>query len=87
MHLGQCRKNRFEPAHALALALKKEDFKNTENFYVDDAEIKAYLTGNVIPSDKSGWSCVCVNGYPLGWGKASGGMLKNHYPKYLRLLK
>ena len=87
LHLGQCRKNRFEPAHALALALKKEDFKNTENFYVDDAEIKAYLTGNVIPSDKSGWSCVCVNGYPLGWGKASVGMLKNHYPKYLRLLK
>lgn len=87
LHLGICKKNRFEPSHALALAMKKEDFKNTEDFDCNDESIKAYLTGNVINSDKSGWCAVCVNGYPLGWGKASGGIMKNHYPKYLRLMK
>ena len=28
---------------------------------------------------KKGWQLVCVNGYPLGWGKLSGGILKNKY--------
>lgn len=85
LHLGQCKKNRFEPSHALALSLKACDFKNTENFSCTDEKITAYLTGNIIPSDKSGWSVVCVEGHPLGWGKASGGVLKNHYPKNLRI--
>ena len=34
------------------------------------------------------FECLCavtVNGYPIGWGKASNGILKNHFPKYLRL--
>lgn len=85
LYLGQCKKNRFEPSHALALAMKKEDFKSVENFNYYDSQIKSYLTGNVINSDKSGWCAVCVNGYPLGWGKASNGILKNHYPKHLRI--
>lgn len=85
LHLGEVKKNRFEPSHALALALGREDFKNTENFSYDCAEIKAYLSGDVVKCDKNGWCAVCVDGYPLGWGKASGGSLKNHYPKHLRI--
>lgn len=85
LHLGEVKKNRFEPSHALAIALKKEDFKNTENFLCEAEEIKTYLSGDVIKSDKNGWCAVCVDSYPLGWGKASGGILKNHYPKYLRI--
>lgn len=85
LYLGQCKKNRFEPSHALALAMKKEDFKSFENFNYYDSQIKSYLTRNLINSDKSGWCAVCVNGYPLGWGKASNGILKNHYPKHLRI--
>ena len=41
--------------------------------------------GNTVECDKKGWSAVTVNGYPIGWGKASNGILKNHFPKYLRL--
>lgn len=85
LYLGQCKKNRFEPSHALALAMKKENFKSVENFDYYDSQIKSYLTGNVINSDKSGWCAVCVNGFTLGWGKASNGILKNHYPKHLRI--
>lgn len=85
LHLGEIKKNRFEPSHALALALCREDFKNAENFPCDSTEAAAYLSGNVFSSEKSGWCAVCADGYPLGWGKASGGVMKNHYPKRLRI--
>ena len=28
---------------------------------------------------EKGWQLVCVNGYPLGWGKLVNGTLKNKY--------
>lgn len=83
--LGICRKGRFEPSHALCLALQKEDFKNSVDFDCDSEILKKYLMGETIPCDKNGWCAVTVNGYPVGWGKASDGILKNHFPKYLRL--
>ena len=83
LRLGELKKNRFEPSEHLALALKKEDFKNT--FECDFNTALSYLKGNVTEYDKKGWCAVLYNGYPLGWGKASGGVLKNHYPKHLRL--
>lgn len=85
LHLGICRKGRFEPSHALCLAIKKSDFKNTIDFSSDSELLKKYLMGETIPCDKNGWCAVTVNGYPVGWGKASDGILKNHFPKYLRL--
>ena len=33
---------------------------------------------------KKGWQLICVDGYPLGWGKRTGDVVKNHYPKGLR---
>ncbi len=87
LYLGVVKKNRFEPSHALCLALKKEDFKSAADFSLDSAELKSYLTGNVIECNENGWTAVLVNGFPIGWGKASGGVLKNRYPKGLRLLK
>ncbi len=84
LHLGACKKGRFEPSHALALAFSSNAFKNTIDFDPESSEISAYLQGNVIPCDKNGWTIVSVSNIPLGWGKASGGVLKNHYPKYLR---
>ena len=65
--------------------LTKEDFKNTVDFECDSEELKKYLMGNTVECDKKGWCAVTVNGYPIGWGKASNGILKNHFPKYLRL--
>ena len=32
----------------------------------------------------TGWGLFCADEFPLGWGKASGGQWKNHYPKGLR---
>lgn len=87
LHLGVCKKNRFEPSHALATALKDGDFKSAVNFDCENDALNSYLTGNVIECDKSGWTAVLADGFPIGWGKASGGILKNHYPKALRLKK
>lgn len=86
LHLGMLKKNRFEPSHALSHYLKMEDVKNVENFSVQDNKILDYLRGNTIETGKSrGWVLVCVEGIGLGWGKESNGILKNHYPKGLRI--
>lgn len=83
--LGTCRKNRFEPSHALCLALNARDIKNTVDFDLPDVELKKYLSGETIEYKENGWCAVTVNGFPIGWGKASGGVLKNRFPKYMRL--
>lgn len=87
LHLGTMKKNRFEPSHALALALKAEEVKHCVELEASDYETKAYLNGqtlNPIEGEK-GWYLVTVDGYSLGWGKLAGSILKNHYPKGLRI--
>lgn len=83
--LGEIMKNRFEPAHAFALSLKKGEAKNVLDLSYGDPLLIRYLRGEEIPADVRGWCVVCVNGYPVGWGKGSGSTLKNHYPRGLRL--
>lgn len=82
LELGQVKKNRFEPAHALALWLSTA--KNAADFPAESREIMDYLKGQVIPGEQSGWTLVTVDGLSLGWAKGSGGQLKNHFPKGLR---
>lgn len=83
LHLGTCKKGRFEPSHALALSLKSKDVKDTIDLSVEDA-IK-YIEGYTFPAEnRKGWCLITVEGYSLGFGKAAGGSLKNHYPKGLR---
>lgn len=84
-HLGVLKKNRFEPSHALALALRPKQAKQAVSFSAASPEVFSYLRGDVIPfQGEKGWNLVTVDGYSLGWGKLSGGILKNHYPKGLR---
>ena len=82
LELGTVKKDRFEPAHALALWLK--DCKNLQRYGADSEEMKAYLHGEVVPSQLKGWCLVCADDYAIGWGKGDGQVLKNHYPKGLR---
>lgn len=95
LHLGTVSKGRFTPSQALAEALRPEDAVRTWNIADGDAgdsrDAAAYLRGESLPCDPSlkGWILVTVSDragarYSLGWGKASGGILKNHYPKGLR---
>ena len=82
LELGEVKKNRFEPAHALALWLK--NCENSQNFPAESEEIRKYMEGQVIPGTCRGWCLVTVDGYSLGWGKGDGTGIKNHYPKGLR---
>ena len=82
LQLGEVKKDRFEPAHALALWL--DGCKNTVSLPAESAEMKAYLHGDVLPCAQRGWCLAQVDGYSIGWGKGDGNQLKNHYPKGLR---
>lgn len=82
LELGEIRKGRFLPAHALALWLKTA--KNIESYPAGSKEMADYLHGDVVPSRKNGWCLVMADGYSIGWGKGDGNVLKNHYPKGLR---
>ena len=86
LKLGVNKKNRFEPDHALALALKPEDVKQVvETGGEENNQIDKYIRGEVIDcSYDNGWTLVTVDNVSIGWGKASNGSLKNHYPKGLR---
>lgn len=84
-HLGTNKKNRFEPSHALALALKSKDVKQVVDLYANSEEMLAYLRGETLHvNGQKGWYLVTVDGFAIGWGKLSNHMLKNHYPKGLR---
>jgi len=82
LELGELKKDRFEPAHALALWLKTA--KRTESFPWDSNAMQAYLRGEVVQSQVRGWTLVQVDTFSIGWGKGDGKVLKNHYPKGLR---
>ena len=82
LELGTVKKDRFEPAHALALWLK--DCGHVQDYAADSEEMKNYIHGNVVPSKIKGWCLVTADGYSIGWGKGDGTVLKNHYPKGLR---
>ncbi len=85
LHLGTLKKNRMEPSHALALSLKKHQVRKYIDLPSGGSEISAYLRGESIPfSGEKGWYLVTTDGFSIGWGKLSGGILKNHYPKGLR---
>ena len=85
LHLGTLKKNRFEPSHALALALKPSEVKYAISLSPEGEEIRAYLRGETFQAEgEKGWYLICVGDYSIGWGKLSGGVMKNHYPKGLR---
>lgn len=83
--LGELKKNRFAPSQALAMYLKKEEYEKTIDLSAEDERIFRYLKGETLDvSDffedrDKGWYLVCVDSYPLGWGKLSNGTLKNKY--------
>lgn len=86
LFLGTVKRNRFEPSHSLSHAYPIENYINTVDFNIDSPELKKYMLGDIINASVTGWCVIAVDGMPVGWGKASGGIVKNHYPKRLRIL-
>jgi len=83
--VGSVRRRRFEPSHALAMALRREEARRVLSLSAEAPEVYAYLQGRPLRSSgEDGWVLVALDGYPLGWGKRVNGVVKNHYPRRLR---
>ena len=87
LHLGTIKKGRFEPSHSLALVLSPEDVKQSYDISSDSGEVMQYIGGQSLrgQSLENGWVLITTDGFSLGWAKYAAGVLKNHYPKGLRI--
>ncbi len=89
LHLGELKKNRFEPSQELAMSLRPVSAAGhcftDDGMHISipskDERLAAYFRGEQIRLDEpgeNGWRLVCADGYPVGWGKVTGEVLKNH---------
>jgi NOL1/NOP2/sun family putative RNA methylase len=91
-YMGAVRKNRFEPAHALAMGLRADEAVRVLQLSSTDSDAIRYLKGETLIADEhriqrkhaeiplKGYCLVCIDGFPVGWGKWQEGMIKNEYP-------
>lgn len=84
---GTMRGGRFVPAHGVYAAPVCRPRQKLD-LTAEEPRTAAFLHGEEIACDASlkGYCGVWLDGVPLGFGKASQGRLKNHYPKGLRTL-
>ena len=81
IHLGIIKGKSIVPDHAAALSVFQSTSDSVE---LTPEEAAAYMEGNEIYREKNGWILIRYRELCLGWGKGSGGRIRNHYPKGLR---
>ena len=81
---GEQKNGRFTPDHALAMAMPAA-FRRVVP--LEGETTTRFLAGETVAClpEYSGWCAATALGYPVGWGKAVDGVLKNHIPKGLRI--
>lgn len=85
LYMGDLKKDRFEPSQQLAMTLKGNDYAGVLSLKPEDVRVEKYLHGETLlvgageSTITKGWILVCVDGFPLGWGKLVNGVLKNKY--------
>ncbi len=86
--LGTVKKDRFEPAQALAYTLKPSQCAAPVILAHDDIRAEKFLRGETIAADFSynGWTAVFIDEYPLGFAKMQGTSVKNKIEKGYRML-
>ena len=84
--LGEIRGKNLFPHHHFFSAFGKL-FKRKVELSRGDERVTKYMRGEEISADVggSGFCAVTYSGVCLGGGKISGGVVKNHYPKGLRI--
>jgi NOL1/NOP2/sun family putative RNA methylase len=86
IELGFLKDKRFMPSQSFAMALKKDNVGERIELDSETPEALKYLKGETLFCEgKNGWKLVCIDGFPVGWGKLSNGILKNHYMKEWRM--
>lgn len=83
LQLGVLKGKVFAPDHALAIALPANAMPTLP---LSREDALKYQSGESIaaPDELTGWCLPTYEGLALGFGKASSGQMKNHYPKGLR---
>jgi Uncharacterized conserved protein len=92
--LGRVQRDRFEPAHALAMALDPSATQNVVELSLDGPSLPRWLAGEELDVEardvtwsgdgSAGYALLVTAGMPLGWTRRSGTRLRNLYPKGLR---
>lgn len=84
LRLASAKGERFEPDHALALAMRPQEAARSAQLTREQA--LAYQAGETLALGDlpPGHTLLCFCGVPLGWGRQSDGVMKNRYPKGLR---
>ncbi|MFC4778586.1 RsmB/NOP family class I SAM-dependent RNA methyltransferase [Paenibacillus sp. GCM10023252] len=95
-YLGEVKPNRFDPSGALALGLRREEALRSLDLFSRDQDTLKYLKGDTLFTHGTPWEeqgkpakghvLVCTDGYPIGWGKIDGAIVKNELPAGWRLL-
>ena len=94
IEIGECQSvrsqdvsKRFRPAHAFYMAAHGFRYRHSVDLGANDPRLFRFLGGNTIDAPGSipdgSFVPVTVEGWPVGFGKAVGGVLKNHIPKGL----
>ena len=84
LHLAEVRGKIAVPDHAAALCVFPPDAPATE---LTGEQALKYAAGETVPGEAAGWTLMRYAGLGAGWGKGSGGIIKNHYPKGLRSIR
>jgi len=83
--VAERRGHTWRPAHGLAMALRPRSVASAR--HLDDPGAAAFLAGQPIadpsPHGEQGIALAAWRGYPLGWGRARGGILAPLLPKGL----
>lgn len=82
LELGELRRDRFSPAHALALWL--HTYPQTADFPAGGRRLPPICAGETLHGTQRGWTLLTAGGLSLGWVRGADGVLKNQYPKGLR---
>ena len=91
LYLGDEKKGRQIPSHAQAMSLLEETDVKRLPLGMDDQRVLRYLRGETLELSAeedpgTGYVLVCLERFPLGWGIAGNGRLKNKYPAAWRML-
>lgn len=86
--LGTLKKGRFEPSQALSFALSPETFGNCISLAAGDPRVIRCLRGETLQddSDTEGNVLVCIDRWPLCFGKKQKNTIKNRIEKGYRML-
>ncbi len=83
---GEIIKNRIEPCHSLFTSYPADMFRRVENLGLNDERTVQFLHGCETDCKcEKGYAAVAIENMTVGFGKCSGGRLKNKYPKGLRI--